>query len=576
MNRVRKAKQKFLGAVALSSTVVIGTAAVAGTAAGAILLSNFGLVQGVTSVKWSDVISVLTLTSTASASSTQPVLLGSATKITKVAAASTAQSAPAVPGVAPTKFGINLISPTYYEGSRTFMNLLAGEGWRLRTPQGSLVSMPADRLDANMRVVTLNPGEQTFRSLSTPTRAYRGESVDVICKWKGTGTVRIHGPNVKNVKTSSKSLTFTYVPSSGGGMYMTVGNISSSDPVYNTDCREADADPNAVFDPTFLSETSRYGVLRFMKWSYGGVESNQDVSWATRTTPKHDVIRGRDGIAIEHMIALANQLQADPWFSIPWNADDEYIRKFAELVKDKLDPKLTAYVEVSNEVWNYVYPVTHQALAEGKAAGLAANDGRAMLSRYAQKTGQVMDVWSSVFEGEMYRTVRVIAIQTGTWNAEVVLGYGDTAKKVDAIATAPYFGANLKADALDTPAGVDAVFADLSAKVTSRLGEAKNVKAVANKYGIRHITYEAGQHVLGSPPLDKMAALQRDPRMGALYTQYLTQWREEIGDLMVLFVNYGETSKYGSWGQREYVGQPLNEAPKENAVELFRRSYVTK
>jgi len=73
-----------------------------------------------------------------------------------------------------------------------------------------------------------------------------------------------------------------------------------------------------------------------------------------------------------------------------------------------------------------------------------------------------------------------------------------------------------------------------------------------------------------------LTQVQRDPRMGDLYTRYLTKWRNEFGDLMVLFHAWGPINQYGAWGMQEYLGQPLNEAPKAQAVDLFRRSYVTK
>jgi hypothetical protein len=528
-------------------------------------------------VQWSNIFSVFLLGAMPSGSKPTVPNFGGSTVVTKPGTTTpTNNTPPAVPGLPEMKLGINLDAPVYYVQNRSFMNLLAGDGWRLINAQGQWGDMPRERLDSNQRLVDLRNGERAVRVLSAPTRSYRGETVDIICRWNGSGSVRVEGENVKNLKVSAKSLTFTYVPQTKEGMWLMITASNASDPVRNADCRETDADPNAMFEPTYLAEIGRYSTVRFMKWQYGGVEGNLPVSWATRTKPGDDVIRGSDGIAIEHMIELANQLKSNPWFSIPWNADAEYVRQFAQLVKSKLDPSLKAYVELSNEVWNYVYPVTTQARNEGKAQGLSSDEHKAMLLRYSQKTGEVMDVWSSVFAGEMNRTVRVIAIQTGPWNAEVVLGYGDTAKKVDAIATAPYFNANLESNALATPTAVDAVFRDLETTMNGVLDEAKKVKDLAAKYSIRHITYEAGQHVLGSPPLSQMEALQRDPRMANLYTKYLTRWREQFGDLIVLFHDYGGTSQYGSWGQREYVGQPLSEAPKENAVELFRRSYVTR
>ncbi len=68
-------------------------------------------------------------------------------------------------------------------------------------------------------------------------------------------------------------------------------------------------------------------------------------------------------LLIEYMIQLANEAHANPWFCMPWNTDDDYVRKFAEKVRDLLDPSLVAYVETGNEVWNFSFGMTLQARA---------------------------------------------------------------------------------------------------------------------------------------------------------------------------------------------------------------------
>ncbi|MEM1192180.1 MAG: hypothetical protein AAGH42_02160 [Pseudomonadota bacterium] len=58
------------------------------------------------------------------------------------------------------------------------------------------------------------------------------------------------------------------------------------------------------------------------------------------------------GVPLQAMIALANQIGADPWFNIPHQATDDFVRQFAEMVRDNLDPGLVAHFEFSNETWN--------------------------------------------------------------------------------------------------------------------------------------------------------------------------------------------------------------------------------
>jgi hypothetical protein len=66
------------------------------------------------------------------------------------------------------------------------------------------------------------------------------------------------------------------------------------------------------------------------------------------------------------MVQLCNYLKINPWFCIPHLADDDYVRQFALLVKNSLDPALKVYIEYSNEVWNNVFEQHHYAEEKAK------------------------------------------------------------------------------------------------------------------------------------------------------------------------------------------------------------------
>ena len=125
-----------------------------------------------------------------------------------------------------------------------------------------------------------------------------------------------------------------------------------------------------------------------------------------------------------------------PWFCIPYLADDDHVRQFAKLVKGRLRPDLKAYVEYSNEVWNWVYPVTHYADAEGKRLKL----GDPAFGRYySQRSVEVFRIWEEELGRD--RLVRVLASQfVNAWLTEQVLTWQDAYKHADALAVAPYFG----------------------------------------------------------------------------------------------------------------------------------------
>jgi len=197
------------------------------------------------------------------------------------------------------------------------------------------------------------------------------------------------------------------------------------------------------------------------------------------------------------------------------------------------------------------------------AASLSGDGNKAGLLRYAQRLAHVMDIWKKVYADRPGKLVRVATCQNGDWCAKTVLGYEDTARHVDAMATAPYFGARLNSQTFASP---DDMFAVLDGEIDRTLGFAMQVKAVAAQYGKRYIAYEGGQHLIFKD-LAFEQKIERDPRMYDAYKKYLDFWRAQIGDTIMLYNSSGSIGRYGAWGLVEYVGQPLSEAPKMRAVQ---------
>jgi hypothetical protein len=561
-SRIRKksAVRSLFGIFGAGSLTLFSTAAVAGA-----LSLVYAAIQMPDSLVATWLVRPLAIASvgTVGASGGLPTNVGTSTSVTN----------PAPVALKPMKLGMNIGGPVYYAPSRAFMNLASDSGWYV-TPAGG--GATDSYFDANRNVVKVLPGDQVYRFILRPTAVFQKKSVDVVCKWDGVGTILAVKPGgVKNLVMGTNSMRYTHLFENvnTGWMPIYLTAVDANNPIRNIDCREAGADPNALFDPTFLASVKKFSSLRFLKWQ--NVEDNKPITWATRTTPAMgQIVGGLDGVAIEHMIALANETKTDPWFCMPWNADDDYIRRFAQLVRDTLDPSLTAYVETSNEVWNWVYPVTFQAQQEGLAHGLTGDTQVAIWLRYAEKTIQVMDIWRDVFQGQSSRIVRVAAMQNA-WPASVqaVLAFRDTPQHIDAIASAPYFDANLATYPGDG-SDLSDLFAQLRQTLDWQMGNAKQFKQMADQYHLRFVTYEAGQHVSNAPPdkTDLLYQIQHDPRMGQLYTYYLNRWNNEIGDQMTLFSDVGGSSVFGAWGLLDYIGQSPNAAAKAKAVMLFQAS----
>ena len=118
------------------------------------------------------------------------------------------------------------------------------------------------------------------------------------------------------------------------------------------------------------------------------------------------------GPSIETLVALANALDRDAWFSLPPLMDDASYTAMATYIKANLNSNLTAYIELGNEIWNFVFNFTHLFKARGAARGFSSGDARQEYGEYAKRTREVLGIFTDVWAGETApRLRRVIAMQ---------------------------------------------------------------------------------------------------------------------------------------------------------------------
>jgi hypothetical protein len=275
---------------------------------------------------------------------------------------------------------------------------------------------------------------------------------------------------------------------------------------------------------------------------------------------------------------LANVLKADAWFCMPHLADDNYVREFAKIVKDKLDPDRKISIEYSNEVWNWNFEQSRYAVEKGKEV-LGVEEGQAPHRAWvAHRSGEMFAIWEEVFGGTE-RFIRVNPAHGANPRiARQTLEFQDAHQHFDAIAIAPYFGFNkelagrFKADEASIEEILDAAETVITEKVSEMTREHK---ALADQYGMELIAYEAGQHLLdragrrqsGETELSKrFIEANRTPRMGELYELYIDTWFENGGGVLGMFASVSTPSKWGSWGLKEYLTQPIEDAPKYQAT----------
>jgi hypothetical protein len=337
------------------------------------------------------------------------------------------------------------------------------------------------------------------------------------------------------------------------------------------------------FNPLFLERTRKYKVLRYMDW----METNSDIqngTWADRPQLTDARWNGQGGVPLEVMIELANRLNAYPWFNIPHRANDDYVRTFAQMVRDRLAPSLKTYLEYSNETWNPEVPAGKYSEQQAQALGIAV-PGDLYTSRihyHARRAPQIFDIWSSVFGGNS-RLVRVLGGQAESpYLNEVVTSFENAHLKADALGVNAYFyfsDLNTDADAARFIALTNAqAFQEIRTKALTGLATNVNTAiTIVARHNLKLVAFASGNSLW--PPftlrnntelIAKLDSIQRDPQMKSIYTEFLNGWFDAGGHLLMHFTDISGYSGSGGWfGSLEHVAQPREQAPKFDALMTF-------
>lgn len=389
--------------------------------------------------------------------------------------------------------------------------------------------------------------------------------------WKGTGEVDVKRWDVTRVLEQGKNRAVVEVKPDDGGIQIDLNSSRGNDPIRDFHVwMPGFENARSPFHPLFVERLSPAKVVRFMDWQR--TNNSGLARWTDRPKPDDPTYATDRGVPVEVMIALANTAKVDPWFCMPHQADDDFVRKFARAVKEGLDPARKVYVEYSNEVWNWQFEQTTWARDRGKEAKLGDPEHARY---YAERAVAVMKIWEEEFGRD--RLVRVLGSQAAVpWLSEQILTWKDAHKHADALAIAPYFGheyGDPKAADASTKLTPDRLLDALEKEIDGPNRDLIRKQAqLAGKYGLRLVAYEGGQHLVGHGGAENNAELtklfqaaNRHPRMYDLYRKHLKHWKEEGGDLYVFFNYATAPSKWGSWGLLEYQDQPIAEAHKYRA-----------
>ena len=332
-----------------------------------------------------------------------------------------------------------------------------------------------------------------------------------------------------------------------------------------------------VFHPDFLASLRPYRMLRFMDLM--DTNASPIRRWDQRPRVEDATWTDR-GVPLEILIRLANQTRSQPWFCIPHEADDDYVRSFAEQVAREMDPSIPVWVEYSNEIWNGLFVHHRYATERGEALGLGEGF-EAALRFQARRSNEIFQIVSEVLGRD--RLVRVIGAQASNpWVAETLLSEASAAG-YDALAIAPYFGVIPNAQTRERFATMsrDELFRHTRTELLPEVRAWTRAHAdLARRHRVRLVAYEAGQHFVGVEGAEDDArlnalfdAVNADPRMRDVYLEYLEAWRADGGGWLNHFVNVSPWSKWGRWGALQHVRQDRAQSPKFDALATFSERF---
>lgn len=391
-----------------------------------------------------------------------------------------------------------------------------------------------------------------------------------VCLYDGQGKIEF-GFDAKIIHSSRGRLDF-FVSPSDAGILMKITRSRRSNPIRNIRVimpGEESTYKNHPFNRLFLERLKPFRVIRFMDWQR--TNNSQIMDWANRTTADNYTQAVKSGVAIEYMIDLINSLKADPWFCIPHKASNDYIRNFATLVLQKLDPERRIYIEYSNEVWNSSFDQYKWVQEKG-------SPHLSYPKKYAILAKNVFKIWQNVFGKQKGRVIRVAGgqLENPKIIEQVMISLGKNG--ADAIAPAAYFGlSSSDYDALHAlgrgvaPSKVlKMARKTLNTKTIPRL---KQHASLAKTNGLDLITYEGGQHILPNPPgtsppfIRSLWQAQQSPLMHQIYSELLEEFGKMNGRLFTAFSFVSkQDSPWGSWGHLGYLDQFILDAPKYQAL----------
>jgi len=323
---------------------------------------------------------------------------------------------------------------------------------------------------------------------------------------------------------------------------------------------------NKTFTDDFLAFLEDFQVIRFMDWMR---TNNSPVQkWSDRSSSDYYTQTLSSGVAWKYVVQLANETAKNIWINIPHRADDNYVTQLAHFLQENLHEEVQIILEYSNEVWNGIFQQNSYASQMGDAHGFSGQPWEQAWKYTVFRSAEIFVLFEAEIENRQ-RLVKIIPSQSAnSWLSNQLIAYfndltfNPTGVKADALAIAPYFAGSVANDIVANGEVGTITIAEIVAQMQVSIARAKediaDNLAVAEANNLDLITYEGGQHLVGSAGNENITALTQKliaanhhPDLEQVYCEYLDYWYEEVGQLFTHFSSHGSFSKWGSWGLKE-------------------------
>lgn len=338
------------------------------------------------------------------------------------------------------------------------------------------------------------------------------------------------------------------------------------------------------FHPLYLERLQPFDTLRFMQWQHVNADERpvltaDDLRPVTHANQGSTSRSTYNGVSVEYMVQLVNDLESNAWFNMPHQADDSYVQAFAEYVRDNIHDDAVVHIEYSNEVWNFAAGFEANGWI-GDQMELPENEGLGFVDVWAQEARRDFAIWSEVFAGHEDRLVRVAAgQQNNPWLTGQLLQRMNG--EFDAVSSTSYAGlGNSNIDWVTESTTQDEIIDWVleNSVAWSLQTQAAHVE-LADQYSqdlgrdIQFLTYEGGSHLdaFGTPFEALIHSVQDHPRFREIYATLLNGM-EDLGVGMhtqYVFSSNGAPSPWGEFGVLHEMDTPMEDAHEYNALADF-------